>query len=162
MLIFPSRIDRWLVALIAVPLAVSVGASVSALLAHPPFEAILLIVGIQVLVLGFISWTFRSTRYEVTDREVIARSGPFRWRIEIDSIESIQPSRNPLSSPAMSLDRLEIRYANGRRLLISPEDRIGFLEAIVTRAGGLRRVGEQVSRTEKRPGMNTRVPPRGA
>jgi hypothetical protein len=145
-LIFPSKIDRWLLALIAAPLAISVGASVSALLAHPPFEAVLLIVGIEALLLGFISWTFRSTRYEVTGREVIARSGPFRWRIEIATIESIRPSRNPLSSPALSLDRLEVRYGRGRSLLVSPEDRIGFLDAIVARSGGLRRIGEEVRR----------------
>jgi hypothetical protein len=146
MLIFPSKIDRWLLALVAVPLAISVAASVSALMAHPPFEAVLLIVGIEVLLLGFISWTFRSTRYEVTDREVIARSGPVRGRIEIAPIDSIRPSRNPISSPAMSLDRLEIRYGSGKWLLISPEDRIGFLDAIVARSAGLRRVGEEVRR----------------
>lgn len=146
MLIFPSKIDRWLLALIAVPLAISVGATVSALLAHPPFEAVLLIVGLEALVLGFISWTFRSTRYLVGDREVIVRSGPFRWRIEIATIESVRPSRNPLSSPALSLDRLEVRYGRGRALLISPEDRTGFLDAIVARSPGLVRSGEQVRR----------------
>ena len=144
MLIFPSKIDRWLLALVAVPLAFSVGATVSALLAHPPVEAVLLIVGIEVLLFGFISWTFRSTRYEVTDREVIARSGPFRWRIEIATIESVRPSRNPASSPAMSLDRLEVRYGHGRTLLVSPADRIDFLDAIVVRSAGLRRIGEEV------------------
>ena len=34
----------------------------------------------------------------------------------------------------MSLDRLEIRYGGGRRLLISPKDREGFLEAVVARS----------------------------
>ena len=91
-------------------------------------------VGLEVLIVAFIVWTYRGTRYLVTDREVIARSGPFRWRIEIAGIESIRPSRSPLSSPAMSLDRLEIRYGGGRRLLISPKDREGFLEAVVARS----------------------------
>jgi hypothetical protein len=145
-LIFRSKVDRWLLALVAVPLALSVGATVSALLAHPPFEAVLLIVGLEVLVLLFVSWTFRSTYYLVSDREVVARSGLFRWRIEIATIESIRPSRNPASSPAMSLDRLEVRYGHGRTLLVSPADRIDFLDAIVVRSPGLRRVGEEVRR----------------
>jgi len=145
-LIFPSKIDRWLLALIAAPLGVSVAVVISALLTHPPLEAVLIMVGVEALVLGFISWTFRSTRYLVTDREVIVRSGPFRWRIEIDKIESIVPSRSPISSPAMSLDRLQIRYSRGRSLLVSPEDRIGFLEAVVARSNRLRRVGEEVRR----------------
>lgn len=75
------------------------------------------------------------------DRELLVRSGPFRWRIAIDGIESIRPSRSPLSSPALSLDRLEITYGGGRRLLISPEDREGFLEAIVARSRHLHRAG---------------------
>jgi len=103
-------------------------------------------VGLEVLIVALIAWTYRGTRYLVTDREVIARSGPFRWRIEIAGIESIRPSRSPLSSPAMSLDRLEIRYAGGRRLLISPEDREGFLEAVVARSRNLTRDRVQVRR----------------
>lgn len=145
-LIFPSKVDRWILWLTAIPLAVSMVAVGSALLAHPPLSAALLMVGLEVVVLGFITLTFKSTRYEVTDREVIARSGPFRWRIGIDGIESIRPSRSPLSSPALSLDRLEIRYAGGRMLLVSPENREGFLEAVVARSRHLHRAGEQVRR----------------
>jgi hypothetical protein len=35
-----------------------------------------------------------------------------------------------LSSPALSLNRLEIRYGNGKRMLLSPQDAAGFLKAI--------------------------------
>jgi hypothetical protein len=141
---FPSKIDRWIVWLTAIPLMISAAAVTSALLAGPPLPAAFLMVGLEVLIVAFIAWTYRGTRYLVTDREVIARSGPFRWRIEIAGIESIRPSRNPLSSPAMSLDRLEIGYGRGRRLLISPEDRRGFLEAVVARSRSLIREGDSV------------------
>ncbi len=148
-LIFPSKIDRWIVWLTAIPLMISAAAVTSALLAGPPLPAAFLMVGLEVLIVAFITWAYRGTRYLVTDREVIARSGPFRWRIEIAGIESIRPSRNPLSSPAMSLDRLEIRYGGGRRLLISPEDRKGFLEAVVARSRDLGLDGEQVRRSPR-------------
>jgi hypothetical protein len=141
---FPSKIDRWIVWLTAIPLMVSAAAVTSALLAGPPLPAAFLMVGLEVLIVAFIAWNYRGTRYLVTDLEVIARSGPFRWRIEIAGIESIRPSRNPLSSPAMSLDRLEIRYGEGRRLLISPEDREGFLQAVVARSRHLVRDGKEV------------------
>ncbi|HTG36951.1 MAG TPA: PH domain-containing protein [Thermoanaerobaculia bacterium] len=143
---FPSKIDRWIVWLTAIPLTISAAAVTSALLAGPPLPAAFLMVGLEVLIVAFMVWTCRGTRYLVTDREVIARSGPFRWRIEIAGIESIRPSKNLLSSPAMSLDRLEIRYGGGRRLLISPKDRAGFLEAVVARSRSLTRQGEQVRR----------------
>jgi hypothetical protein len=144
---FPSKVDRWIVWLTAIPLTILAAAVTSALLAGPPLPAAFLMVGLEVLIVAFIVWTYRGTRYLVTDREVIARSGPFRWRIEIAGIESIRPSRSPLSSPAMSLDRLEIRYGGGRRLLISPKDREGFLEAVVARSRSLVLDGGQVRRT---------------
>ena len=43
------------------------------------------------------------------------------------------PTRNPLSSPALSLDRLRVthRASSGERgLLISPADTAGFLAAL--------------------------------
>lgn len=144
---FPSKVDRWILWLMAIPLGISVGAVTSALLANPPLAAAVLMVSLEVFLLGFILLTFKSNRYLVGDRELLVRSGPFRWRIVIDGIESIRPSRNPLSSPALSLDRLEITYGGGRRLLVSPEDREGFLEAIVSRSRHLHRAGEQVRRT---------------
>lgn len=145
-LVFPSKIDRWIVVLMIVPFAISTVVVGSALRANPPLPAVLIMVGIEVLVLVLILGMLRSTRYEVTDREVIVRSTPFRWRIEIESIESIRPSRSPASSPAMSLDRLEIRYGGGRTLLVSPEDREGFLAAVVARSRHLHRAGEHVRR----------------
>ncbi len=49
-------------------------------------------------------------------------------------IESVIPSRNLLSSPACSLDRLHVRYPSSRRgVLISPEDESGFLSGLVLR-----------------------------
>ena len=145
-LTFPSKVDWWILALMIVPLAISIVVVGSALRANPPFPALVLLVGIEVLVLALITATVRSTRYEVTDREVIVHSPPFRWRIAIESIESIRPSRSPVSSPALSLDRLEIRYSGDRRMLISPRDREGFLVAVVSRSRHLHRAGEHVRR----------------
>lgn len=146
-LTFPSKVDWWIAAFMLLPAGVSVVVMGSALMANPPIPAIFLVVGIEALILGIIVGTLRATRYEVTDREVIARSGLFQWRIAIDEIDSIKPSRSLIKSPALSLDRLEIRYGNRRRLLISPKDREGFLDAVVTRSRHLHRAGELVRRT---------------
>jgi Bacterial PH domain len=145
-LIFPSKVDGWILLLAALPLAILTVVVSSALTAGPPLGAVALMVGLEVAVLGGIFLTLRSTRYEVTRHEVIARSGLFRWRIAIDDIESIHPSRSPASSPALSLDRLEIRHGGGRPLLVSPKDREEFLKAIAARSQHLHRAGEQVRR----------------
>jgi hypothetical protein len=145
-LVFPSKVDHWILLLAAVPLGVSVVVVGTALTAGPPAGAVALIVGVEVALFGLIASTYNSIRYEVSSREVIARSGLFRWRIAIEGIESIHPSRSLASAPALSLDRLEIRYDGGRPLLVSPKDREGFLQAIVERSRHLHRAGEQVRR----------------
>lgn len=58
------------------------------------------------------------------------RSGPFRWTISISEIISITPTRNPLSGPELSLDRLRIDYDPGTRVMVSPPDRSEFLRQV--------------------------------
>jgi len=91
-------------------------------------------------------WIFRTTRYELDGRELVVRSGPFRWRIDLATIESVTPSRNPLSSPALSLDRLQIRYRKSRFILVSPAERDRFLRALSRAESALERHGGELRR----------------
>lgn len=50
--------------------------------------------------------------------------------IPISSITSIRPSRNPISSLALSLRRLSIRYNKYDEILVSPKDREAFVAAL--------------------------------
>ena len=47
-----------------------------------------------------------STCYRITATELLVRSAFFRWRIPLVQIVEVFPTHNPLSSPALSLDRL--------------------------------------------------------
>jgi len=80
--------------------------------------------------LGFLVWLALSTRYTITNTELIVRSGPFKWNIERSSIHGIAVSRSPISSPALSLYRLRIGYGRNRTMLVSPRDRDAFIEAL--------------------------------
>lgn len=92
--------------------------------------------------------TYPSTSYTVTDERLIIRSGPFRWRVVLDAIHSVEPSHSLLSSPAVSLDRLRVRYGPSRRsVLISPDDTERFLWDLAVRAPGLELVGDRLRRT---------------
>lgn len=76
----------------------------------------------------FIGYIFSTTYYVIKNRELKVKSGIFvNKTIEIDSIKEISESRNPISSPANSLDRLEIIYNNTNSILISPKDKTGFI-----------------------------------
>ncbi|WP_421385008.1 PH domain-containing protein [Bacillus salacetis] len=90
---------------------------------------------------GLIIWLVTSTYYEIKGKTLKVVAGPIRYNIEISSIKSVRPSRNPLSSPALSLDRLEIQYSNPtgkvetrnswRTVLISPKDKEEFIQGLL-------------------------------
>lgn len=73
------------------------------------------------------------THYTFERDTLVVRASFFRWRIPVAAIESVEPTSNPLSSPACSLDRLRLAWS-GRSLMVSPADQAGFLRALRERA----------------------------
>ena len=134
MAVYRSKIDRWLVVLLIVTGAVPTIALTGAVFYEPRLLEVWWVFLILAATIGLVLWIFLSTYYEIDGRDLVVRSGPFRWRVPLDSIESVRPSRNPLSSPALSLDRLEVRYGAGKWLLISPRDRERFLADLAARS----------------------------
>lgn len=74
-----------------------------------------------------LAWIWFGTGYTITATELIIQSGPLRWRIKLDDIEHVKATRNWYSSAALSLDRLEIKYARLGAVYVSPKDREAFL-----------------------------------
>jgi hypothetical protein len=111
--------------------ACGVGAVVS--LADESGAARWLLAGVMFGSAGGQLWVLATTDYTVTGHELRVRSGPFRWRIRIDDIRGVAPTRSPLSSPALSLDRLRIDYGTGNAIMISPRDRDAFLRTLAER-----------------------------
>ena len=58
-----------------------------------------------------------------------------RINVPLKEIKSVLPTWNPLSSPALSLDRLAIKRAHGWDVRISPKERNEFLRELADRAG---------------------------
>jgi len=143
--VFRSKVDAWLVGLIGLGLAAAVVAMVVGTAAAGAGE-LGLALGLTLAVTGFVAWLFATTRYELDGRELVARAGPFRWRVDLATVQSVTPSRNPLSSPALSLDRLEVRHGDGRCLLVSPADRDRFLAALARAEPALERHGDALRR----------------
>ena len=52
-------------------------------------------------------------------------------KVEIKSIKRIYKTRNPLSSPALSLDRIAIVYNKYDEVLISPKNKKEFVEELL-------------------------------
>lgn len=127
---FKSKVDRWILVLILAVIVVQLVAITAAIneAGEPGMITSLILVLIGVVALMI--WLLLGTHYTVDRGYIRIVSGPFRWRVPIDEITAVSRTRNPLSSPALSLDRLSIRYGKRRRIMISPADQAGFLEAI--------------------------------
>jgi hypothetical protein len=75
-----------------------------------------------------------------------------RQEIPLSSIEEVYQTRNPLSAPAWSLDRLRINYCGDDKsgfALISPKDEIRFMQEIVDNGLGLKMQGDRVIRVRQ-------------
>ena len=134
---FTSRVDSWLlaigplaglfaiasVAVTVVPFALN-----ASVLHDKTMLSLIAVVFASTLVLPL--WLLLDTNYTLTAEELLVRSGPLRWRIALGDVREVLPSRSWASSPALSLDRLRIRYGQGRSILISPREKQRFIDAL--------------------------------
>jgi len=80
-----------------------------------------------------------NTYYFLDENELVVKCGIIRFaKIEYGSIISVSKTRNPISSPAPSLDRLEVQYRTksgkyNNSVIISPKDKQGFIEQLKLR-----------------------------
>ena len=87
---------------------------------------------IILLVIGFVGYILLTTYYLITDKKLKIKSGfMVNITVPIDLIREISETSNPLSSPANSLDRLEIKYRSNEIILISPKDKAGFINQLI-------------------------------
>jgi hypothetical protein len=124
--VYRSAVDTWLLlalgagGLLALVAAVSVFAAGDA--AARGIAVLTLFLGV-----GLPLWILTTTSYTLDGDTLLVRSGPVTRRVPIADITAVVPTRNPLSSPALSLDRLRIEVRGARPVMISPADRTGFL-----------------------------------
>jgi membrane protein YdbS with pleckstrin-like domain len=127
---FSSKVDSWLIPVMVLAMAGLLAALIAVLVTPTPWPVRVLVAAVSVAVVLLLFAVFRGTHYTITEQELRIVSGPFRWTIPVDEITAIDPSRNPLSSPALSLDRLKISYGKRKFVLISPSDKAGFMRAM--------------------------------
>lgn len=131
-LTFSSKIDGWL-------LVVLLGSALACLFAAGSIMlsqiagALWLAVVVVLLGCALPAWLLAATNYALTATTLDIRSGPFRWRLSLTDVTRISPTRNPVSSPALSLDRLRIEYGDGRWIIISPREKERFIRELEQR-----------------------------
>lgn len=61
-------------------------------------------------IVAFLGWLWFGTGYAIEEGTLLIRFGPFRSRISIQDIRKLRKTKNPLSSAALSLDRIEVSH----------------------------------------------------
>lgn len=90
-------------------------------------------------VFAFIIHMFLTTIYLIEDNILTIKCGFFYHReIDINSIKKISRSYNPISSPATSLDRIEIFFDKSGTVLISPKQKKEFIADLLTVDPGIK------------------------
>lgn len=130
--VFPSKVDSWLAIVLTLSSVFSLAVSAS-MLTSGDARMLLVAAALVLIGAGLPLWLLLRTHYSLTATDLDIVSGPFRWHVPISDIRSVTPTRNPLSSPALSLDRLRIDYGTKKWLMISPRDKDGFLKALERR-----------------------------
>lgn len=123
MKIFKSKIDWWFGLILVYPIFLSITA-----LLEGEWIGLLGLAG----VVGFILILSKTTQYIINENQLIVKS---TWivneRIDISKIKKIEKSNSILSSPALSVDRLLVRYNKYDEVLISPKEKKEFIDELL-------------------------------
>ena len=87
-----------------------------------------------VLVLLIVAPMILNTNYTISaDNTLRVRCGFFvNLLIEIDKVRKIEFTRSVLSSPALSMDRIEIFYNKFDSVIVSPENKLEFIAELIS------------------------------
>lgn len=124
--IFKSKIGLELV----IPLVVVFGTVLILMISEKPSW-----LGIAILlpVILFVVHLFMTTYYVINGNKLTIKCGFFLNKtIDIGTITKISETNNPLSSPATSIDRIEIIYGKFDSVIISPKQKKEFINDIIT------------------------------
>ncbi len=119
MKIYKSKVDWWLIAVILIAFGYPI---VDGILSK---EYVLSAVFIALLVLFY--FLAKSIQYKIDGENLII----WRTKIPIQSIHKVYRTRMPLSSPALSLDRIGIVYNKYDEIFISPKEREEFIKELL-------------------------------
>lgn len=122
--IFKSKIGLELV----IPLVLVFGTVLAVTISQEPSW-----IGIVILlpVILFVVHIFMTTEYTIENDKLTIKCGfLYNKIVDIKTIKKIKETNNPISSPATSLDRLEINYGKFDSIIISPKLKSEFINDV--------------------------------
>jgi hypothetical protein len=148
-MVYPAKKDWWVACLI-LPAGLGllggtvVAVSQAAAGAVPPQAWLLALLPAVVGLL--LLWMFLGTSYEIGESDLVARLGPFRWRVPLGAIEEVVATTGFRlvfgTGLAWSLNMLHVRYRKGSGrtavVSISPQDKDEFIRELAGVVPGLK------------------------
>jgi hypothetical protein len=89
-MVFPSKVDTWLVVLLACVVA-GVSGVIFFVSRNTPAPPPKFMIFVPFLIFGIILWSFKSTYYVIEGSTLIVKSAFMKWRIDIHHIDEIKP-----------------------------------------------------------------------
>jgi|APGre2960657444_1045066.scaffolds.fasta_scaffold05090_5 hypothetical protein len=121
--VYKSKIDWWL----GLPLVYPIFRSIQSIFEGEWYGY--LVLSLTLLLIVFIS---NSTRYIITENLLIVKCMFIvNDRIEISKIRKIEKTNSILSSPALSLDRIAIKFNKFDEVYISPKEKQAFVDELL-------------------------------
>ena len=127
---FRSKVDWWIALLLIATMLILLVTLGSFAYQNTNELQALAVVGGTLTLVALILWMTVGTYYSVDGNTLKIAAGPIRWKVPIDEISSVEQTHSPISSPALSLDRLRIRYSGKKSVMISPADKKRFMKAL--------------------------------
>lgn len=129
-IVYPSRVDWWLAMLLIGAPVLVVACGLHILTQSIGAGAILIVSGLAIGAL--IAALAYPCTYTLTDEHLTIRAGLLHETLPLHRIRAVAPSSNPLSAPALSLQRIKLTLDDGYRL-ISPRERESFMADLEAR-----------------------------
>ena len=151
---YRSKVDAWLAAVLVGAFLMTLIGMFFVVVLSGAFAVAWWVIVLDLVIWGGVLSLLCPLYYEITPSTLLVRSGWIRRQIPLACIQRVFPTHNPLSAPALSLDRLQVEYTQGslpRSVLISPHDTPSFLRDLAERAGELEVQGDQLIRRLSRP-----------
>ena len=130
MSVYLSKVDWWLIAIIAGSVILTVVLGISMYNQTKTGSFICFVTAL--FTAGVFLLLAVPCKYTLTEDRVLIQSGILKQEALYSQITGVKKSNNPLSAPALSLQRVEITMKNGFKL-VSPKNREQFIQELTSR-----------------------------
>lgn len=84
-------------------------------------------------VVGLLIWLWFGTNYRVENEYIEIKHGPFREKLPIQDINHISKKKSVLTTPALAIDRVLLKYGTYGEIMVSPKNEKEFIDLLLNK-----------------------------